>query len=195
MAGLLALREAEAPAPPPEPRERAGRDTRSRPARSPGRAERPSLPGPHTTQAHDDGAPPSPEARTEHRPHPAAPCSPAPRWSRPPRCCRRRRRRGPQDARPAPRVVRRVAGLPRLHGRRRPAAVDDLGELPEWHRVHRARGADRRSPRPGPWPGVLAQLRIAAHWHGRSSDCSDDERAGLANAIATLERLAGEARA
>jgi hypothetical protein len=42
--------------------------------------------------------------------------------------------------------------------------------------------------------GVLVQLRVIIRWQGELSGLTHREKAGLANAIATLERLGGEAR-
>ena len=74
------------------------------------------------------------------------------------------------------------------------AAVDALAELPEWDRMDELEGLIGATPARTP-AGVLAQLRIIAHWQGELSGLSDDERAAIENAIATLERLAGEAAA
>ena len=72
-------------------------------------------------------------------------------------------------------------------------AVDCLSELPEYHRALELEGLIGAAPARTP-AGVLAQLRVIAHWQGELSGLSGPERAGLANAVATLERLAGEAR-
>src|SRR4051812_19299128 len=72
-------------------------------------------------------------------------------------------------------------------------AVDCLSELPEYHRALELEGLIGATPARTP-AGVLAQLRIIAHWQGELSGLSDPERAGLANAIATLELLAGGGR-
>src|SRR4051812_6399232 len=69
-------------------------------------------------------------------------------------------------------------------------AVDCLSELPEYHRALELEGLIGATPARTP-AGVLAQLRIIAHWQGELSGLSDPERDGLANAIATLERLSG----
>jgi hypothetical protein len=71
--------------------------------------------------------------------------------------------------------------------------VDDLAELPEWGRMDELEGLIAATPARTP-AGVLAQLRIIAHWQGELSGLSDHERAAIENALATLGRLAGEAR-
>jgi hypothetical protein len=70
--------------------------------------------------------------------------------------------------------------------------VDDLAELPEWHRaleLEEMIGTTRARTA----AGVLAQLRVLAHWNGDSSCMPDREVAAIENALATLERLSGEA--
>ncbi len=72
------------------------------------------------------------------------------------------------------------------------AAVATLSELPEWDRADELEGLIAATPARTP-AGVLAQLRIIAHWQGELSSLSDHERAAIENALVTLERLAGEA--
>jgi hypothetical protein len=70
----------------------------------------------------------------------------------------------------------------------------DLAEFPLYHRsleLERLIGATPAATA----AGALAQLRVLSHWHGNSFSLSENDAAGLANAIATLGRLAGEARA
>src|SRR4051812_45493110 len=69
------------------------------------------------------------------------------------------------------------------------ATVATLAGLPEWDRMDELEGLIAATS-----AGVLAQLRIIAHWQGELSGLSDHERAAIENALATLERLAGEAR-
>jgi hypothetical protein len=71
--------------------------------------------------------------------------------------------------------------------------VDGLDELPEWHRALELEDLIGRTPA-RTLTGVLLQLRVIARWQGELSGLTDREKAGLANAIAALERLAGEAR-
>src|SRR4051812_25919240 len=95
---------------------------------------------------------------------------------------------------PDPHLAWRTEWLACLDHQNGPAgkAVDCLSELPEYHRALELEGLVGATPARTP-AGVLAQLRIIAHWQGELSGLSDAERAGLANAIATLERLVGEA--
>jgi hypothetical protein len=70
--------------------------------------------------------------------------------------------------------------------------VDDLADLPEYRRaleLERLIGATPART----VAGALAQLRIIAQWHGPTIAYSACDGAGLANALATLERLAGSA--
>jgi hypothetical protein len=41
--------------------------------------------------------------------------------------------------------------------------------------------------------GAAAQLRVLNHWHGEETSLNERDSAGLAHAIVTVERLAGEA--
>jgi hypothetical protein len=70
--------------------------------------------------------------------------------------------------------------------------VDGLDELPEWHRALELEDLMGRAPA-RTLTGVLVQLRVIIRWQGELSGLTDREKAALANAIATLERLSGEA--
>src|SRR3954470_22494967 len=72
----------------------------------------------------------------------------------------------------------------------------DLGgrgpaEWPKYHRSHELERLIGTTPA-GTVAGALAQLRIVERWHGGTIAYSADDGAGLENALATLERLAGE---
>ena len=64
--------------------------------------------------------------------------------------------------------------------------------LPKWLRTNELEGLVAATPARTP-AGVMAQMRIFALWQGELSGVSNHGRR-IEGAIATLERLAGEAR-
>jgi hypothetical protein len=70
----------------------------------------------------------------------------------------------------------------------------DLDEFPQYHRALELEGLIHETPA-RTLGGVLAQLRVLDHWLSQSSGMNERDSTGLANAIATLVRLAGEAQA
>src|SRR4051794_35148648 len=70
----------------------------------------------------------------------------------------------------------------------------DLVEFPQWHRLDELEGLIGATPA-RTVAGAVAQLRVVNHWLGGNAYVGEAVDAGLENALATLERLAGEARA
>src|SRR3954454_4491434 len=65
----------------------------------------------------------------------------------------------------------------------------ELAECTEYHRSHELERLIGTTPA-GTVAGALAQLRVLDYYHGESLCLSEGDAAGLANALATLERLA-----
>ena len=72
--------------------------------------------------------------------------------------------------------------------------VETLAKLPEWTRFEELERLIGETPAATP-VGAAEQVRLAIRCTNEGSTLGDCERAGLDNALATLERLAGEARA
>src|SRR3954451_15640373 len=70
----------------------------------------------------------------------------------------------------------------------------DLEQFPQYHRNLELEGMIGGTPA-RTLAGVAAQLRAADHWLGGSAYAGEDVDAAIGNALATVERLAGEARA
>jgi hypothetical protein len=68
----------------------------------------------------------------------------------------------------------------------------DIDQFPQYHRGLELEGLIHGTPA-RTLAGVLVQLRVLDHWLGQSSSMNERDSAGLANALATLERLAGSA--
>jgi hypothetical protein len=67
----------------------------------------------------------------------------------------------------------------------------DLDEFPQWHRSVELERLIAKTPA-ATLAGAVAQLRLLRHFVEEVGPGSEVERAGRANALATLERLAGE---
>ena len=70
--------------------------------------------------------------------------------------------------------------------------VEDVSDLPEYDRALELEELVATTPA-ATLAGVLVQLRVLEYWHGDQVSLNERDSAGLANALATLERLAGEA--
>jgi hypothetical protein len=75
-----------------------------------------------------------------------------------------------------------------------PLGGRDLDQSPQCHRALELEELIGGTPA-RTLAGVAAQLRIADHWLGGSAYAGEDVDAAIGNALATVERLAGEARA
>src|SRR5689334_15388141 len=73
-------------------------------------------------------------------------------------------------------------------------AVDCLSELPEWRRALDLEGLIGMTPA-RTLAGAVAQMRLLAWYDTQYTPASDATGATVGNVLATLERLAGEARA
>src|SRR4051794_4365017 len=69
----------------------------------------------------------------------------------------------------------------------------DLEQFWQYHRTLELEGMIGGTPA-RTLAGVAAQLRVADHWLGGSAYAGEDVDATIGNALATVERLAGEAR-
>jgi hypothetical protein len=67
----------------------------------------------------------------------------------------------------------------------------DLDEFPQWHRSVELERLIAKTPT-ATLAGAVAQLRLVRHFVGEVGPESRVVRAGIPNALATLERLAGE---